>query len=199
MCKKVFRRANLNCCLFARLLQVVNIYKANCIIRAHVLLCDKILLYRKNSPVDLEKWGSTILLSTYDNKRKWYKVGTYGLISQRQLSRFPVRDVHRGQEKMWKYKRIDWFVVIDNKAKLRPISAPRLIQILRMNVFDKWMNEWMNEWMNGNECGEAWKVIGMKRYVRISRFAHFKRLCYRQTDRQTDRLTWPLIEVRGRT
>ena len=109
MREKVIRRANLNCCLFARLLQVVNIYKANGIIRTYVLLCDKILLYRLLIKVRLNH------LSTFDNKRKWYKLETYGLISQRQLSRFPVRDVHRGQEKMWKYKRIDWFVVIDKK------------------------------------------------------------------------------------
>ena len=34
----------------------------------------------------------------------------------------------------------------------------------------------MNEWMNDYECGKAWMVIGMKKYVRISRFAHLKRL-----------------------
>ena len=32
-----------------------------------------------------------------------------------------------------------------NKAKLRPISAPRLIKDLWMNVFDEWLNEW--KWM----------------------------------------------------
>ena len=41
---------------------------------------------------------------------------------------------------------------IPNKAKWRP-SAPRLIKILWMNVFDEWMNEWMIEWMNEYECG----------------------------------------------
>ena len=42
--------------------------------------------------------------------------------------------------------------------------------------------------MNENECGKAEKVIGMKKYVRISRFPHFKRLRDRPTDRPTDRL-----------
>ena len=51
---------------------------------------------------------------------------------------------------------------------------------------NEWINEWMNEWMNDNECGEAWKVIGMKKYVRISRFAHFKRLRDRPTNQPTD-------------
>ena len=53
--------------------------------------------------------------------------------------------------------------------------------------------------MNEYECGEAWKLIGMKKYIRISRFAHFKRLRDRQTNQPADRRTWPLIEVRGRT
>ena len=42
--------------------------------------------------------------------------------------------------------------------------------------------------MNENECGKAEKVIGMKKYVRISRFPHFKRLRDRPTDQPTDRL-----------
>ena len=65
------------------------------------------------------------------------------------------------------------------------MSSPRLIENLWMNVFDEWMIEWMNEWMNENECGKAWEVIGMKNYVRISHFAHFKRLRY-PTDQPTD-------------
>ena len=48
------------------------------------------------------------------------------------------------------------------------------------------MNEWMNEWMNENECAKAWKVIGMKEFFRISRFAHFKRLRDQPTDQPTD-------------
>ena len=51
------------------------------------------------------------------------------------------------------------------------------------------MIAWMNEWMNENECGKAWKVIGMNKYVRMSRFANFKRLRDQPTDRPTDRLT----------
>ena len=47
-------------------------------------------------------------------------------------------------------------------------------------------NEWMNEWMNENECDKAWKVIGIKKYVRISRFVHFKRLRYRPTNQPTN-------------
>ena len=31
----------------------------------------------------------------------------------------------------------------------------------------------MNKRMNENECGEASEVIGMKKYVRPSHFAHF--------------------------
>ena len=49
--------------------------------------------------------------------------------------------------------------------------------------------EWMNEGMNENDCGDAWKVIGMKKYVRISRFAHIKRLRDRPTDQPTDQPT----------
>ena len=77
-----------------------------------------------------------------------------------------------------------------NEAKLWPISAPSLNKNLWMNVFDEWMNKWMNEWMN--ECSEAWYVIGMKKYVGISRFSHFKRLRDQPTNQQTDRWTWPL-------
>ena len=36
--------------------------------------------------------------------------------------------------------------------------------------------------MNENECAKAWKVIGMKEFFRISRFAHFKRLRDQPTD-----------------
>ena len=41
--------------------------------------------------------------------------------------------------------------------------------------------------MNENECGKAREVIGMKKYVRIGRFAHFKRLRDRPTNQRTDR------------
>ena len=59
---------------------------------------------------------------------------------------------------------------------------------------DEWMNEWMNdrmdewikEWMNENKCGKAWKVIGIKKYVRISRFEYFKCLRDWLTDQPTD-------------
>ena len=40
--------------------------------------------------------------------------------------------------------------------------------------------------MNENECGKARKVIGMMKYVRMSRFAHFKRLRYQPTNQPTD-------------
>ena len=43
--------------------------------------------------------------------------------------------------------------------------------------------------MRENECGKAGEVIGMKKYVKISRFARFKRLRDRPTNRPTDRRT----------
>ena len=31
-------------------------------------------------------------------------------------------------------------------------------------------DEWVNEWMYENECGKAWKVIGMKKYVDLTSY-----------------------------
>ena len=52
------------------------------------------------------------------------------------------------------------------KEKTR-LSAPRLIKILWMNVFDEWMNKWMNEWTNErtNERMNRWMSKWMKMNV----------------------------------
>ena len=40
--------------------------------------------------------------------------------------------------------------------------------------------------MNDNECGKAREVIRMRKYVRISHFAHIKRLRDRPTEQPTN-------------
>ena len=83
---------------------------------------------------------------------------------------FLCRGAHELQ--IWEFLLHEILYVV-RKFKIKPMSVPLLIKNLWMNVFNEWMNEWMHKWMNENECGNAWKVIGMKKYVRISRFAHF--------------------------
>ena len=61
------------------------------------------------------------------------------------------------------------------------------------------VNKWTSEWMNENECGKAWEVIGMKKNIRISHFAHFKCLRDWPTDWPTNQPTDLTLHRNART